>query len=162
MSGIRCERYMCGSQLVEREGRFGKITWACPSCDRNKRGLCRDCPDRLASLNAMRCRACAKRHKRAGQAASKRRIYRSSPRGRNRILANNRRSRRKPEILSRDRARQKGYRAEHPVERDAFTKTYFREYARQRRADPEKNNHDLQLRRDRYAANKSSTRTAAA
>jgi hypothetical protein len=154
MTAIKCNRYMCGVRLVEKPDAFGGLTFVCPACARNKRGLCRDCPAPLTAKHALRCPGCAKRHLRNGQAASNRRRYRTAD-GRRRMLANNRRSRRNPAVLERNKKTQKAYREDHPVERDAATRLYFREWARNRRADPRKNAHDLKQRRGRYAERKS-------
>ncbi len=34
----------CDTRLEERMDAFGRITWACPACERRNRGICRTCP----------------------------------------------------------------------------------------------------------------------
>lgn len=59
MSVPHCTRTGCASPLAEvHDKTLGRISWACLPCERNKRGLCRDCPAHLGTPRALRCETC--------------------------------------------------------------------------------------------------------
>lgn len=66
MSSARCRRRYCAELLTLRTDGMGRVVERCAACDRNHRGLCRDCPGRLASRKHLRCPECsaARNHRR--------------------------------------------------------------------------------------------------
>lgn len=116
MRGDICTRHACRTPLDISTDGDGRTIAVCKPCERNKAGLCRDCPAKLVWHahagygNQMRCRQCqrrrdAERHRRARAADPEhhRQIKRASDArlgeaGRQRRLeAQRRRRREKPE-----------------------------------------------------------------
>lgn len=57
-AAIRCPRYRC-TEVARVVAIGGTTRIVCTACERNQRGLCRDCPRRLENARALRCRGCA-------------------------------------------------------------------------------------------------------
>lgn len=68
MNGLTCRRRGCGARLeIQVVGSLGMTAEWCPRCERNQRGLCRDCPRQLDSPRKMRCAACRRGARLAAQ-----------------------------------------------------------------------------------------------
>lgn len=72
---LRCTRYRCDERMVRVDDPIGRITFVCRACERNKAGLCRDCPKRLAAKRAQRCAECKTTHDRALDTEYAKRTY---------------------------------------------------------------------------------------
>jgi hypothetical protein len=62
-SAQRCQKGhglgICGGPLETTVNRLGRAVLSCPWCDRQARGICRDCPRPIAGgRNALRCASC--------------------------------------------------------------------------------------------------------
>lgn len=60
--GKRTGGHVCPTQMTARIGKFGKVEWDCPSCDRREAGLCQRCPRPVAGTvgKALYCADCRK------------------------------------------------------------------------------------------------------
>ena len=63
MSRARCDRRHCRAPLEFTTTALGLVVATCKPCQRNVRGLCRDCPTAVASHRHQRCAACAHAHR---------------------------------------------------------------------------------------------------
>jgi hypothetical protein len=156
MRGDLCARRYCATPLVIGTDGNGKLLSDCPSCERNKRGLCRDCPAPLQivaatgkpSPKAMRCQRCAL----AWLAAKKKRAYHADPA---KYRLQRRQSSKRPHV----REREKRWRAEwlkhRPrTTRDELDKLYHRAWRAKHFSDPRNRAHRNAVRRRWVAANR--------
>lgn len=139
MSGpAKCERRYCGLRLEERHDRMlGRLTLVCPGCERNARGLCRDCPATLPPVRSgsrpMRCRPCAAKRADARRPANDRKRY---ERKRAAILRQQKARRATPEGRKKERAYKQAYHKEYA--QGEWYVRWKRAYQRRRYAnDPE-------------------------
>lgn len=143
----KCPVRGCGARVEATTNGFGRVSYACPGCDRVARGLCQDCPVRIVAREALdahrtratpkrRCAQCAQRRTRAlARALSKRKYHDPGDPTRRRQLARQR----TPERLAVRAARKKAtYWADVAASR-AERRAYYRangeqmrEYARNR------------------------------
>jgi hypothetical protein len=141
MRGDLCPRRGCRSVLVIETNGKGQLVVSCPPCERNRVGLCRDCPAPLAKPDGrrlhegwtLRCRRCAL----AVLAAKKRHAYRLDPTP---FLASRRRSNAKPEVKARMKERHKAWRAANakpmtPAERKLYN-LYLKAWREKYYSDP--------------------------
>jgi hypothetical protein len=134
---IRCPRRHCGEKLTERHDRqVGRIQMVCEPCDRNARGLCRDCPA-TKPYRAMRCASCARRKMLARESAAARAEY-AIPELRERKLATRRLRESTPEMRTKRAKETAARRAAKPKEpRTELDRMYTRAWANNRYAtDP--------------------------
>jgi hypothetical protein len=112
---IRCPRRYCGSLLTERHDRqIGRLEMVCEPCDRNARGLCRDCPA-SKPYRALRCASCARRKMLARESAAARAEY-AIPELRERKLATRRLRESTPEMRTKRAKETAARRAAKPKE----------------------------------------------
>lgn len=55
--GYRVGNYECRTEMRERIGRYGRLTWECPTCTHREAGRCVRCPRRRGSRRVY-CDAC--------------------------------------------------------------------------------------------------------
>ena len=151
----RCTRHQCGARTEPRIAEFGRVVFACPKCERNKQGLCRECPAPLANSRCLRCPACAKRVRRERE----RRYDRERAEKRNpKRLAEWHRRKNRPEEREKRKAWIRAWRERNP--RDEYDRAYGRTYMRKRRSDPTYYAQELERRRTRRAERMASTCSA--
>lgn len=151
MSAIRCPRRYCGLLMTPTTDGMGHVSFGCEACARNKRGLCRDCPRRLADGHALRCPSCSRARKLEQGRERDRARY---PKRRHQVLARHRERAATSAIREHRRQYMAAYRASHPW--DGLSRAYQRAYMAARRADPiyraKQNARKRELRRQRRAA----------
>ena len=128
-----CRRNGCGARIEERLDSIGRLTFACPNCERNKRGVCRDCPRHLTNPRALRCEPCRIKRLRERHNRSCRKSWWKRH---DEVLARQRAYAQRPEVRARRLAKLAEYRAQHPVQRDDQLRAYHRVWMRERRNDP--------------------------
>lgn len=101
-----CPKRGCGARLVASTNGHGGVVVACPACDRNAVGLCRDCPATLERPRALRCSRCKVRHAKASQ----RRRYQDN---RETVLKQQKKRNQRPEVREWRRNYMKSYNAEY-------------------------------------------------
>lgn len=124
---------------------MGRVAFLCDPCQRNKSGLCRDCPSKLAEPNAMRCKSCAHHRRLEGQRVRDRLRYAAR---RKEVLAHHKKRNDDPAWREWRRNYMRAYRVANP--RNDFDRAYMRVYMAKRRSDPayrEKYNARRRLRR---------------
>jgi hypothetical protein len=155
MIGVaKCRRLHCGCELVERIDAIGRVAFGCPGCERNRRGLCRDCPRPLQAHNALRCRPCSDARRVANDHARHIRARRDPVRNAETLA-------RKRKRYATDAAYRAGridyirrYRAARPPRRrDPADRIVERVKARARRKVPAYRNRERARARERYQQN---------
>lgn len=131
MIAPRCGRRYCDGRLDFGTDSVGRVTTTCALCERNRRGLCRDCPRALPRPNAMRCLACASARTTARLRERENERY---PQRRTAMLIYSRQRRKLPEVREKKRLYMVEYRSAFP--RTDVDRAYMREYMATRRADP--------------------------
>jgi hypothetical protein len=126
-----CPHKRCGAVMEAIIERGGTVRFVCPPCERNRRGLCRDCPAKLPGSRFLRCRACGRARTLAADRARDRMRY---PTRRKETLARHRERQRDPAWRAHRAAYMRAYRSRAP--RDGFDRAYQRVYMATRRADP--------------------------
>lgn len=128
-----CRRRGCGARLDVGTNGVGALVVRCRSCDRNRAGLCRDCPAPLPNPKRMRCDPCRDQAARAANLKYERNRY-ADPTTRQLRLAQAAAYRARPDIRERRKLQAAEYRKLHPF--DAFDRTVARERQRRLRQDP--------------------------
>ena len=152
----RCQRrYFESTQQAITDG-LGRVSFVCPLCSRNKRGLCRDCSARLSDSHAMRCTACA-RSKRHALELVRDRLRAVEHYHRN--IASMRRRKVLRAFRLQRRRYMRLYREENP--RDKYDRAYNRWYMTKRRSSPTYRDRQNARKRELRASRREAQRLAA-
>ncbi len=139
MSGPLCPNQLCRARLYFTTNGSGRDVAICELCDRNKRGLCRDCPRALAFKgtnrgSTQRCPSCRKRQ------ATKVKVE-SYQRHRGRLLREHRwRLKNDPVFRAEKMAAAAAYRETHKEKRDDIARLYHKLWTRAAYKKPEYRN----------------------
>lgn len=125
---MRCHRINCRAVLRDETDAIGRLTLVCEPCERNRAGLCRDCPAPLEKPKALRCPTCAYRRNLERVRTQSAHYYREH---RTRVLARQRSYQARPEVAEKLRGYKRDWAARN---RDDAHRLVQREYQRQRRA----------------------------
>lgn len=132
---VRCPRGGCGEMAEATTNGAGRLVFVCRPCERNRLGICRDCPNPIRGRRSFRCASCRLTRRRLVDRRKKRQARRD-PEENARICAKQRRYRAQPHVRAAVRLTCKRSAAKHPRIRDGFDRIYQREWFRQRMSDP--------------------------
>lgn len=128
----KCRRRYCSAVMEPTTDGLGHVAFRCHLCARNRAGLCRDCPARLADPRAFRCETCRVRHaldRDRGNKAQRRR----DPGLQAKIIRKRREYNHRPDIVARRKVTQAAYRAAHPRVTDEAERLYQHVWAQTNR-----------------------------
>lgn len=128
-TALPCPRRYCRARLEATTDGNGRVAFVCRPCERNARGLCRDCPAPTRAPRARHCERCTAKRQRARwakhYAENKRRV----------LVRQKRRLRRDPALRARAAASKAAwYRANKDEHYRAYKRAYMRQWRAERKA----------------------------